>query len=743
MDDRVDEERLMAGFWVGDWFVEPLRNRITAGVEAVLLEPKIMDVLVCLARRPGRTITKDRFMDEVWSGMVVTDDVLARCISELRKVLGDNSRNPTFIETIRKTGYRLIAPVELAGPGVALAPAGGPRRPDGGVGGAAQHPVALSTLWVLFRQSLGAWVRERRAYLLALGGFALLAAGVGGGVLMHSAAEEATAPLPVTMPFTTFPGLEVDPQLSPDGQQVAYASDDESGRDFDIYIKQYGAEIPLRITDERTDERRPAWSPDGLHLAFVRSAAEQHAVYVVPSIGGNERMVVDFGARRVQGLSWSPDGRTLAAAVQHARYGGFRLFLVDVDSAAVQPLTVPPATALGDIDPVFSPDGERLSFTRSLNEEVQDVFLVTIADGQVEQLTFDSTRVAGHSWTRDGKGIILASQRGGPSGLWRVAVSGGTPEQIAAAGEGQVLEHPSVAREADRLTYAQRSSDANIWKLVRTARDPIYKAHPLLASTKWDSNPAISPAGDRIAFATRQSGFHEIWLTDHEGANPVQLTAFGGPYTGTPSWSPDGASIAFVSRQEGRANVYVASAEGGAPLRLTEASAEDAAPSWSRDSVSVYYASDKSGSWEIWKVPRTGGDPVRVTYGGGRAAREGPEGKALYYVRPDTAGIWRLPLAPAAPAAPAMPAGRIIDAFDPADWGNWSVVDDGIYFVRRVEGTPVLFFYDFGTAEERRVDTLDAVPGHPALAIVADGMWLLYTQVEDGESDIFLVEHFR
>ena len=73
-----------------------------------------MHVLVCLAEQPMRTVTKEAFMQEVWNGTVVTDDALSRCISELRKVLGGSPRNPQFIETIRKSGYRLIAPVTYA-----------------------------------------------------------------------------------------------------------------------------------------------------------------------------------------------------------------------------------------------------------------------------------------------------------------------------------------------------------------------------------------------------------------------------------------------------------------------------------------------------------------------------------------------------------------------------------------------------------------------------------------------------
>ena len=75
-----------------------------------------MDVLVCLAERAGKTVTKDEVFASVWSGQFVTESALARCIAELRQTLGDDARRPRFIETIPKRGYRLLMPITSPGP---------------------------------------------------------------------------------------------------------------------------------------------------------------------------------------------------------------------------------------------------------------------------------------------------------------------------------------------------------------------------------------------------------------------------------------------------------------------------------------------------------------------------------------------------------------------------------------------------------------------------------------------------
>jgi TolB-like protein/DNA-binding winged helix-turn-helix (wHTH) protein/Tfp pilus assembly protein PilF len=100
-------------FKVGDFRVAVKLNRISQNGTSTRVEPRVMQVLVRLAERPGEVVSKDALFEAVWADTHVTDDVLTGCISTLRKVFGDNARTPTFIQTIPKAGYRLIAPVQF------------------------------------------------------------------------------------------------------------------------------------------------------------------------------------------------------------------------------------------------------------------------------------------------------------------------------------------------------------------------------------------------------------------------------------------------------------------------------------------------------------------------------------------------------------------------------------------------------------------------------------------------------
>jgi DNA-binding winged helix-turn-helix (wHTH) protein len=103
-------------------------RRLRFDGKPVELNARYFDALALLVRNSGSLVSKDRFLDEVWSGIPVTDEALTQCVKALRKVLGDDASRPRFIETAPKHGYRFIAPVDIAGP--VPARAGTNRRRD-------------------------------------------------------------------------------------------------------------------------------------------------------------------------------------------------------------------------------------------------------------------------------------------------------------------------------------------------------------------------------------------------------------------------------------------------------------------------------------------------------------------------------------------------------------------------------------------------------------------------------------
>ncbi len=117
-------------FHVGDWLVEPNLDRLTRANQVQHLRPRLMDLLVYLAQHPGRVVTKDQILEDVWHQRFVAESVLSRSVAELRQLLGDDARHPRVIETIPKRGYRLVAAVAEGGDGSNAGRADGDARPS-------------------------------------------------------------------------------------------------------------------------------------------------------------------------------------------------------------------------------------------------------------------------------------------------------------------------------------------------------------------------------------------------------------------------------------------------------------------------------------------------------------------------------------------------------------------------------------------------------------------------------------
>ncbi len=120
----VSASQLPDGFRLDPWQVEPSRGAVT-GPDGLSrhLEPKVMEVLVILARTPHTLVTRDQLLDAVWPGQPGADQLLTRAISELRRALDDRRNHPVYIETVPKRGYRLIGEIRPLDVGAAPAPA--------------------------------------------------------------------------------------------------------------------------------------------------------------------------------------------------------------------------------------------------------------------------------------------------------------------------------------------------------------------------------------------------------------------------------------------------------------------------------------------------------------------------------------------------------------------------------------------------------------------------------------------
>lgn len=701
-------------FRLGDWQVEPSLNRLTRGASAVAIEPKVMEVLLVLARNAGGLTTRADLLRQVWNDAFLGEDPTTRAISELRKALGDSPRQPRYIETIHGKGYRLLAPIERIGL------EGEASEADGG-----SDPTSR-------------WLAGRPRAAIGLGAAVLVALAV--AIYLYSRPPElAREPRPVSVQRTTltsFPGREVQPALSPDGSRVAFSWAGEAGGEFDIYLKQANTGQPVRLTTSPESEWGPVWSADGTRIAFGRIDDEGCGIFAVPAIGGAEQLLTRCHQAWL-GFDWSHDDRILVITERIEEGGPTRVWRLDITTGERQPLTEPPAPHHRDTSPRISPDGEWIAFRRKLGEGQFEIFLIPSTGGEERQLTFEGQDNGGLDWAPDSRSIVFSSNRGGLFSLWRVSFYG----EVEPLGIEEAYL-PSAADRSNRLVFEKRSLDFDLWRVANPFVVPEPSAERWSTSTQAELDPQFSPDGSEVAFVSKRSGSYELWIAAADGSASRQLTAFSQPAPGWsaavqhPRWSRDGRQILLSARADEDFDVFTLRAGGGVPRPITSHVADDVSPVWMDDGRQVYFVSNRTGRWEIWRLaPDDGtldnGQPQQVTTDGVEPIIDTIDGKRLYYLRGRQLYVLRLATGSSEP---------LLTFESVADWG---LSPQGVYYLSE-QG---LGFYDF---ETRSKQILPLPPGpppaggssisHSGLALSPDGRVLIYTGSNRAETDIVLVE---
>src|SRR5664279_1729124 len=701
---------------------------------AVAIQEQPFQVLRLLMKADGDVVTREQLRAALWPEDTFVDfeHGVNTAVKKLRQALKDSAEEPKFVETLPKIGYRFIVPVEWVA--------------EAHNKSASQRVVAIAlpgTTPIPTIQATTPPPRESRGRLqIALVAIGLLILAAAGGYLLRPRPQVKPSELTV-VPFTTFPGFEIGPSFSPDGNQIVFSwFGYEKEFQFDLYIKQVGQERTVQLTHHPATFLGAAWSPDSRFIAFMRQAEpEASGIFVISSLGGSERKLTNI-TQYVDwspiGLSWSADGKWLAFAKANSSTTNpnsspeqFSIHLVNVDTTEERVLPHPSPDCEHTWQPAFSPDGKHLASVCVLTEGVATIYVQTPDGRDAREVTGarSSEGFAGIAWAADSKSLLYSSDQH----LWRIPLAGGKPEKLLFA---QDVESVAVARTGNRLAYAQVRHPGNIWQLELPSQSkPAGPATKLISSSRGDAGAHISPDGKSIAFQSWRSGNPEVWLSDRDASNPVQLTSFGGPQIGEPSWSPDSRRIVFDVRASGTSELYVVGVEGGPPKRLPTATPNASNPFWSADGQSIYFTTEPTRA--IWKVPADGGGAVRLTGdGGGQLAPQAAADKARLFFYRQVGGhdqAWS----------------ASVDGGDehpvtgmPADV-RWVAARNGMYFFTGDPRHYSLNYFDFVTQQARKVADLPSLFVIWSASLSPDGRTLLFTGIEHSEGDIVLVEGFR
>ena len=391
-----------------------------------------------------------------------------------------------------------------------------------------------------------------------------------------------------------YSGLDEFPSWSPDGRRIAFASypvgaDGIAAADGEIYVMNADGSGRKQLTEKKGVYKRISWSPDGRYIAFSAFRLDNGAyqtIYVMNVDGTRERYLTNQGDEYVMDPAWwpawSPDGLRIAF-----EYGS-DIYVINVDGSGQK--TNLTNNEGSNSEPTWSPDGQRIAFIS--NRSGNDDIWVMNADGTgLINLTNSEARESEPSWQPSPEATFqtstsiptpaLAPNPNAPTPTSTPATTLPRPERTEQTAQGGKIAFTSFRDDDDFLAiYAMDANGKGLVKLTNLEGTP--------------EHPTWSPDGRRIAFSLDG----EIYAINADGTGLVNLTNFKSTDDSEPSWSPDGRRIVFVSydgNREGNSDIYVMNADGSEPARLTTPQTNDLNPSWSPDGLRIAFT-----SWDVY-----------------------------------------------------------------------------------------------------------------------------------------------
>lgn len=553
---------------IGDRVVDiPLREIAPVeGGEAMRVTLKSLGVLLVLVAHAGRPVSREALLEWVWPDTLPTDDVLTQAITQLRRALGDDRERPRYIETLAKQGYRLIAPVAW------IVEAGG----DAAIATVATHAVPATSAPVGASAPVApvASVGRLRRWLPAFALVALALAAFGywrWHVAASATAPPATATPPRPVPLQRIansPLSEMVPSLSPDGALIVYSRSAEKGNGVSLMVQPVSAVPPRALTevvDGQWDER-PAWSPDGREIAFLRVVDDSVCrVMVIPATGGAAREIGPC-LEEFHAIAWYPDGRALISGgrLPGAERGkdGSALYRMDIDTGQWRAIAYERSEHDIDLMPKVSPDGRWIAFQRNLS--LGDLWRIPVEGGKPERLTTLRTNFHGLAWTPDSRGLVFAYLNGSRVGLRSLDLASGAVADYDA--DDTRLIFPSIASSGDRVAFAVEVGRTQLRELaLADGADAHARSQALFPSSRSDLLPSLAPDRRQLLFVSDRDGQERLWWG--ERGRPDSLRPLQGlvPMPRLPTvWHADSTRALTIGELSGgRKRVYEIEPERG------------------------------------------------------------------------------------------------------------------------------------------------------------------------------------
>ncbi len=499
----------------GPWHFDPVDGKLISKNNEVRLQPRLAKLLALFLGNVDALLTRNHLIDLLWQDKSINEDALSRCIAELRSTLGDNRNSPLYIETVPKRGYRFIHP--LSKPSTK----GNPRK---------IVYIGIS--------------------LILIGIFSTLSyqdISLGQPPNSISLSSKLKDSLSASKRATANVELEHHPELSSRGDKIVFIT--LNNNRYVVKVISLDGSLIHEIVDPELHLVSPTFSPDDQALLVAGLSKGECTIYQYDLPSLNRKLIGNCDSpSRSAILDWSPDGSSIAyvdkieSSDNSSKLITTSIWLYDIESNSHTQLTHPAELNVFDTRPKFSPDGNRLAFTRG-TRSIRNIYSVSLDDPSTTQIISSGNGyITGFDWMADSQHLIFDSNELGDRNLWIIDRLIGKQQLLGARN----AQFPSLDQNNNFLIYQEIRFNANIWSV--NLEEPQATAKRIIHSIKYNSFPSYSPNGDQIAFVSNRHGKSSIWLYSPKSNKQDKLLSILDLDLTTPNWSNDGSKMLVSSR---------------------------------------------------------------------------------------------------------------------------------------------------------------------------------------------------
>ena len=388
--------------------------------------------------------------------------------------------------------------------------------------------------------------------------------------------------------------INADPSFSPDGKQIVFVCDRD--KNANIYVMQTDGSNLRRLTDDPYFDNFPVFSPDGTQVAFQSNREDERTEVYLKNVNDDtpaRRLThSSYGAGTAPGC-WSPDGTNILYAVP-GENGNDRIVLADVDPPA-QPILSDEKADLAF--PRLSADGKKILYQARAAHRVE-LRLTDLATRTTRTIFKTESDYLGPAWSPDNSLIAFTNKANGNSEIFTIKPDGSGLKNLTnnPLKDGEAIFSPDGSEIFFvRDNYAQP-------QLYRMDLNGDHQRR-VTERNGYEADPAFSPDGAYLAFSGDREGHGlDIFLLNMNNPSDEEVIASRRFHDSEPTFSPDGKRMAFIATSDGNREIYLMNSDGSGLFRLTHTKAEEITLQFSRDGHSLFFAANRNGKFAIYEL---------------------------------------------------------------------------------------------------------------------------------------------